>query len=129
MPLLEPCKDLANAMIAALCLAHSAMAMAQVAERPSVKVGDEWRFVVYYAVPSEVPNRAWRITSVDDAGIEGTEDEQPLRLTLDLNPIDSPRRADTNPRALQFPIYVGQRWSYVTNTHFKATTLRLAQRS
>ena len=37
-------------------------ALAQKAEQPDVKVGDQWQFVMYYNVPSTKPNRAWVIT-------------------------------------------------------------------
>ena len=43
-------------------------ALAQRADRPDVRVGDEWRFAVYYTVPSAVPNRHWVIKSVTPAG-------------------------------------------------------------
>ena len=76
---------------------------AQQAERPDVKVGDQWRFAVYYTVPSTQPNRAWVITSVTPTALEGTEKEQ----------------AYSNPRALAFPLEVGKRWRFATDWLFK----------
>jgi hypothetical protein len=90
-------------------------ALAQKAEQPAVSVGDQWQFVMYFAVPSTSPNRVWLIDSVGPTGIEGTENGQPLRLTPDLNVVESPRQTDSNPRQLRFPLEVGDRWSYTTD--------------
>ncbi|CAG1008839.1 hypothetical protein BURK1_03581 [Burkholderiales bacterium] len=99
-------------------------AMAQRANRPDVKAGDRWQFVVYYTVPSTTPNRTWVITSVTPAGIEGTEDGEPLRLTPELNVLESPRHKDSSPKALAFPLEVGKRWNYVSDWVFKAKGAR-----
>jgi hypothetical protein len=98
-------------------LAHAALA--QKADAPAVRVGDEWQFAVYYSVPSTVPNRIWTITAVGDAELEGTENGEPLRLTPELNLRDSPRVAESNPRALSFPLEVGKRWYYESEWLFK----------
>ena len=92
---------------------------AQSADRPDVKVGDQWKFAVYYSVPSTEPNRTWLITSVTATGIEGTEDGEPLKLTRELNVVESPRTKESNPRSLVFPLAVGKRWQYVTDWVFK----------
>lgn len=94
-------------------------ALAQKAELPAVKVGDRWSFVVYYTVPSTTPNRAWAITSVTAGQIEGTENGEPLKLTPELNVIDSPRHSGSNPKALAFPLEVGKRWRYENHWLFK----------
>jgi hypothetical protein len=94
-------------------------ALAQSTERPSVKVGDQWQFVVYYGTPSKEPNRVWVINSVTPAGIEGTENGEPLMLTPDLNVLESPRHKDSNPKALDFPLEVGKRWRYISDWVFK----------
>ena len=94
-------------------------AVAQNAEPPYVKVGDEWKFAVYSTVPSAAPNRAWLITSVSAAGIEGTENGEPLRLTSELNVLESPRDKYSNSQLLAFPLVVGKRWQYVTDWVFK----------
>ena len=65
-------------------------ALAQKADQPDVKVGDQWQFVVYYTVASTQPNRAWVITSVTSMGIEGTENGELLMLTPELNVLESP---------------------------------------
>lgn len=95
------------------------LAWAQKADTPEVKVGDQWQFAVYYAVPSATPNRAWVITSVGAAGIEGTENGEPLKLTRELNVLDSPRSSESNPKALEFPLEVGKRWRYTSDWVFK----------
>ena len=95
-------------------------ALAQTAERPGVKVGDQWQFVLYYAVPSTTPNRAWVITSVTPAGIAGTENGEPLMLTPELNVLESPRSKESNSKALSFPLEVGKHWRYASNWVFKA---------
>ena len=94
-------------------------ALAQTAARPTVKVGDQWKWAVYYTVPSTEPNRTWVVDAVTSAGIEGTENGEPLRLALDLNVLESPRTKDSNPRLLSFPLEVGKRWRYTSNWVFK----------
>jgi hypothetical protein len=94
-------------------------ALAQDADRPTVKVGDQWHFVIYFGTPSTVPNRAWVIKSITPAGIEGTENGEPLMLTPDLNVLESPWLKDSNPRALSFPLEVGKQWRYTSDWVFK----------
>ena len=74
---------------------------------------------MYYGTPSTEPNRAWVISSITPAGIEGTENGEPLMLTLDLNVLESPRHKDSNPRALSFPLEVGKQWRYTSDWVFK----------
>jgi hypothetical protein len=99
-------------------------AAAQKAERPEVKAGDRWQFVEWYTVPSATPNRTWIVTSVTAAGIEGTENGEPLRLTRDLTTIDSPRETNSNPGSLRFPLEVGKTWSYSNDYLFKPKSSR-----
>jgi hypothetical protein len=94
-------------------------ALAQKADRPDVKVGDQWQFAVYYTVPSTRPNRAWVITSVTPVGIEGTENGELLTLTPELNVLQSPQHTYSNPLALSFPLEVGKQWRYATDWLFK----------
>jgi len=94
-------------------------AVAQNAERPDVKVGDQWKFAVYYTVPSATPNRTWLVTSVSATDIVGTENGEPLRLTRELNVLESPRDKYSNSKLLAFPLTVGKRWQYVTDWVFK----------
>jgi hypothetical protein len=94
-------------------------AIAQTADRPEVTVGDEWKFAVYYTVPSTTPNRTWLITSVTEGGIDGTENGEPLRLTRELNVVESPRDRSSNFKLLAFPLQVGKRWHYVNDWVFK----------
>lgn len=90
------------------------------AERPDVKVGDQWHFVFYYSVPSTQPNRSWLITSVTPTGVAGTENGEPLLLTPELNALESPRDKYSNPKSLSFPLAVGKRWKYTSEWLFKA---------
>ena len=92
---------------------------AQIAERPDAKVGDQWKFAVYYTVPTPVPSRTWLVTAVSSTGIAATEDGEPLSLTPELNVLESPRNRDSNPRLLAFPMKVGDRWHYTTDWVFK----------
>ena len=108
---------LAIGVAALAILAHAANA--QTADRPGAKVGDQWKFAVYYTVPTATPNRAWLITSISAAGIEGTENGEPLRLSRDLNVFESPRNKESNPRLLAFPLQVGKRWHYASDWVFK----------
>ena len=94
-------------------------ANAQTVDRPDTKVGDQWKFAVYYTVPSSTPNRIWLITSVSAAGVEGTENGDPLRLTPEMNVIESPRTKESNPKLLAFPLEVGKRWRYSSDWVFK----------
>lgn len=94
-------------------------AFAQKTDRPEVKVGDRWQFVRYYAEASTKPNLAWAINSVTETEIAGTENGEPLRMTPDLNVMDSPERKQSNPKALNFPLEVGKRWRYTTDWLFK----------
>jgi hypothetical protein len=94
-------------------------AIAQTVDRPDVRVGDEWKFAVYYTVPSATPNRTWLITSVTEAGIDGAENGEPLRLTGELNVVESPRDKSSNFKLLAFPLEVGKRWHYVNDWVFK----------
>ena len=106
--------------IAVLMLAVLAdSALAQKADRPDVKVGDQWHFAVYHSVSSTKPNRAWVITAVTPEGIEGTENGELLTLTPDLNVLQSPQHTYSNPLALSFPLEVGKRWRYATDWLFK----------
>lgn len=94
-------------------------ATAQSAERPDVKVGDQWQFAAYYTVPSVTPNRIWLITSVSAEGIEGAENGEPLKLTRELNVVESPRDKNSNPKLLAFPLTVGKRWRFANEWAFK----------
>ena len=111
------CRSIVATLVALTLFADSAIA--QKADRPDVRVGDEWKFAVYFTVPSGTPNRAWVITSVTPTGLEGTENGEPLRLTPELNVIESPREKSSNPRLLAFPLEVGKRWQYVNDWLFK----------
>ena len=94
-------------------------ALAQRAERPDVRVGDEWQFVVYYTVPSTTPNRTWVVKAVSPTRIEGTDNGNPLLLTTDLNVVDSPRERNSNSTLLRFPLEVGSHWSFANDYLFK----------
>jgi hypothetical protein len=94
-------------------------ARAQEAQRPAIAAGDRWSFVVYYGVPATEPNRHWVVKTVTPAAIEATENGQPLRLSHELNVIESPLRQESNTLLLQFPLRVGMTWDYETDTLFK----------
>ena len=80
-------------------------AQAQRADLPTIKAGDRWQFVEYYnSVPSTKPNRAWVITAVSPTGIEGTDNGAPLRLTRDMNVLESSVTRYSNPKVLSFPL-------------------------
>lgn len=66
------------AVLALAVLAGSALA--QKADQPSVKVGDQWQFVMYYGIPFTKPNRVWVVNSVTPTDSEGTENGEPLML-------------------------------------------------
>ncbi len=91
-------------------------ALAQKADRPNVKVGDQWRFEVRLG-PSGVKTQDidWVITSVTPAGIEGAENGKPLVLTSDLNVVESPRSKNSDSRLLTFPLEVAKHWQFTDN--------------
>ena len=95
--------------------------LAQKADRPNVKVGDQWRFVMS---PSTSPNLAWVVSSITPAGIVGTENGKPLLLSPDLNVLESPRRTDSNRKLLSFPLEVGKAWSYESEYLLKDTGVK-----
>jgi hypothetical protein len=95
-------------------------AFAQKADRPAVRVGDQWHFVQYWGTPSAQPNRIWLIQAITSTGIDGTENGEPLTLTPELGVLESPRHKESNPKALLFPLEVGKRWRYESNWVFKA---------
>lgn len=74
---------------------------------------------MYYSVPSTTPNRAWVITALTSARIDGTENGEPLTLAPDLNVLESPLQKSSNPEALRFPLEVGKRWRYANAWVFK----------
>jgi len=86
------------------------VASAARAERPDVKVGDEWKFACGWH-----NERLWVVTSVDQTGIKATENGKPLLLTPDLNVLESPRRKDTDNQWLSFPLEVGKQWTADNN--------------
>ena len=96
-------------------------ALAQSADRPVVKVGDEWQFMQYNLTPIQKPNLVWIITSVTPTGIAGTSNGKPLTLTPDLNVIESPTRKFSDRRNLSFPLEIGKSWTYSNHTEFKDT--------
>ncbi len=107
----------ASVALAAWLLAPAALSLSEA--RPVMKVGDQWQFAVYYAVPSATPNRTWVITAATATGFDGMENDEPLMLTSDLNVLESPRHKDSNPKALDFPLEVGKHWHYVSDWVFK----------
>jgi hypothetical protein len=102
-----------------LALGLCAGAMAQEAPRPRVVAGDQWQHVVYHGQRSTVPNRTWAVTAVSTEAIEATENGEPLRLTPELNVVESPARRESQSRALRFPLRVGDSWTYESETLFK----------
>jgi hypothetical protein len=107
-----------SAVILALAIVASP-ALAQKADRPNVKVGDEWQFMIYTVAPIQKPNVVWVITSVTPTGIAGTWNGKPLTLTPDLNVIESPTRKFSDRRVLSFPLEIGKSWTYSTHIEFK----------
>ena len=111
-------RQVSSAVVLALAIIASP-ALAQKAERPAVKVGDEWQFMHYTVVPIQKPNLVWVITSVTPTGIAGTSNGQPLTLTPDLNIIESPTRKFSDRRNLSFPLEIGKSWTYSNQVEFK----------
>ena len=87
-------------------------------ERPNVKVGDRWVFVMRVTSGAKLLERAWVVTSVGPTRIEGTENGKPLALSPDLSIIDSPREKHSDEKLLSFPLEVGKQWSYVDDIVF-----------
>ena len=111
-------RQVSSAVVLALAMIASP-AVAQKADRPAVKVGDEWQFIQYVVVPIQKPNVAWLITSVTPTGIAGTSNGQPLTLTPDLNIVESPTRKFSDRRVLSFPLEIGKSWTYANKVESK----------
>ena len=110
--LLSAVRGFSSVSILALALLASP-ATAQKADRPSVKVGDQWRFETRLGPAGVKSSDIVRvITSVTPSRVEGTENGQPLVMTPDLNNIESPRRKDSDLRLLSFPLAVGKQWKF-----------------
>ncbi len=108
----------ASAVVLALAVLASP-ALAQTADRPAVKVGDEWHFMQYSLAPIQKPNLVWVITTVTPTGIAGTSNGKPLTLTPDLNIIESPTRKFSDRRNLSFPLAIGKSWTYANQVESK----------
>lgn len=93
-------------------------ALAQKADRPTVKAGDQWQFAM---TPSTGRNLEWVVKSVTAEGIKATENGEQLLLSRDLNVLASPRRKDSNRRLLRFPLEVGKSWTYANSYLLKDT--------
>jgi hypothetical protein len=118
IPLIEQVKKVRRAGVLVLALLTGS-ALAQIAEQPETRVGDRWQFATYYSERTTTPNRSWIITSIAPAGIEGTENGEPLTMTAELNILESPQSRESNPRLLSFPLEVGKRWRYASDWVFK----------
>ncbi len=107
-----------SAVVLALAIIASP-AVAQKADRPAVKVGDEWQFMQYTVVPVQKPNLVWVVTSASPNGIVATSNGKPLTLTPDLNIVESPTRKFTDRRVLSFPLTIGKSWTYANRVESK----------
>jgi hypothetical protein len=115
MQIIKCCSVLSRlSSIIVLALAvFSGSVFAQKADRPEVKVGDQWVFedlIGASEVKAAVNTRV--ITYVTPAGIEGTENGRKLVLTPDLNVVESHGYTYTDLRRLNFPLEVGKTWSF-----------------
>jgi len=96
-------------------------ALAQKADRPSVKVGDQWRFETRLGPVGVKSSDIVRvITSVTPSRIEGTENGMALVLTPELNNVESPRSKNSDQRLLNFPLAVGKQWNFTDDYEFTA---------
>ena len=107
-------------------LGETAQAQRKDTERPNVRVGDRWMFVLRSTSGAKL-EYAWAVTSVSPTGIEGTENGQPLALIPDLNIIKSPQEKNSDDRLLSFPLEVGKQWSYVDDYDLNDMTLGTLQ--
>ena len=99
----------------------TAPALAQRTERPEVRAGDRWEYVVHLTDPSTTSKRTVVIDAVTSTRIEATENGQPLILTADMNALDSPRERSSNPMLLRFPLAVGDHWTFANDYLYKPT--------
>lgn len=111
----------ATAAVVALALGAAGPALAQRAERPDVRAGDRWDFVVYRTDPSITSKRTWIVDRVTPARIEGRDNGEPLVLTADLNVVESPRERSSSSVLLRFPLDVGAHWSFASDYLYKPT--------
>jgi hypothetical protein len=99
----------------------SGSALAQKADRPVVKVGDEWQFFKSDDRRAPSRNYAWIVTSVTPEGITGAENGEPLLLTPDMNVLESPVHKYSDLRLLSFPLEIGKSWAVKSEFLLKDT--------
>ena len=105
-------KSFAAAVVLGLItLGGTAQAEDKGTEKPNVKVGDQWMFVLTSNLFAKL-EYAWVVTSVSPTQIDGTENGKLLVLTPDLNIIELPQEKNSDDRLLSFPLEVGKQWSY-----------------
>jgi hypothetical protein len=109
------------ALACAALAALSGPAFAQKADRPDVRVGDQWQFSKSGDRRAPARRFTWVVTAVTPEGIQATEDGQPLALTPDLQVLDSPFNRGSNPGLLSFPLEIGKSWTFVNDYLLKDT--------
>lgn len=110
--------------VLAACSMFAVATLAQTAakaDRPDVKVGDQWQFRISANDRAPELNLTWVVTEVTPTEIKATENGQPLLLTRDMNQLESPRRTDSDLKLLSFPLEVGKAWTHVNNYVLKDT--------
>lgn len=107
----------------ALALLVTGLAHAQRVERPTMQVGDRWKYETKDGLTQLVTGQTERIiTAVGSDQIEAMENGLPARYTLDLNPLETPEnRFDPASRALSFPFAPGDTWRHDGKVAYKST--------
>lgn len=113
-------KSLHNSFILAAItglLANTALAHAEIAQAPIIKIGDQWKFEQTDRRSSvKEPIIVQRITAVSPTQIEGLENEERFVWTPELNLIESPLITVTGEaKRLAFPLEIGKKWEYEYN--------------
>jgi hypothetical protein len=103
-------------------LLFSGQVLAQTIERPTMQVGDRWKYDTrdgWTNLPISQTDRV--ITAVSAHQIEASENSNPAIYTSEMNPVETPEnRFEPPAKALQFPFNIGSEWSYEGKTTLKA---------
>ena len=104
------------AAIAAIALPKLGMAENVAADRPALKVGDQWKVERRDGYTKKVLfAEDMVVTAISPAGIDVSVNGSPAKMTPDLTWLDGPRIAsDPGYQLLRFPLEVGRKWDFKT---------------
>ncbi len=98
---------------------------ALIAERPTIKVGDRWKYEQRDRRTQALERSFVRVvTAVTPTAIEYTEDGTKALMTPDFTVLESPTHtAESQASYFAFPMQVGKAWTYAEKARSKANPL------